>query len=106
MDKDDLCFTSANEMAALISRREISPVELMKVILTRIENIQPRINAFATVCGEKALKDARDAEAGIMRGNSIGLHELFFGQDNLWTKESEPLWFVYFAIMSMKMRHV
>lgn len=59
---DDLAFASALEQAELVRSREVSPVELVTVYLERIEQLDPELNAFVTVCGEEALQEARRAE--------------------------------------------
>ena len=89
MDQTDLCFTSATRLAELIQSREISPVELMEAVFSRIERLQPRINAFSTVCTDKALESSRQAESEIARKKSVGpLHGIPFSvKDLLWTKD-------------------
>jgi aspartyl-tRNA(Asn)/glutamyl-tRNA(Gln) amidotransferase subunit A len=73
----DLAFLPATELAARIRTRALSPVELMRVTLDRIERSQPVLNAFITVAAEQALDAARAAEAAVMRGDPIGpLHGL------------------------------
>jgi len=88
MDATDLCFTSATEVARLIKGREISPVEVMEAVLARTELLQPKINAFCTICAEEALKAAREAESAVMKGKSLGpLHGVPFSvKDLVWTK--------------------
>ncbi len=54
MMTDDLAFTSAAELAAMIARRVVSPVEIVDLVLARIEQTQPTINASITVCGHEA----------------------------------------------------
>src|SRR5216683_312937 len=56
---DDLAFASAAELAALIARRAVSPVEVVEGVLARIEKTQPVLNAFITVCAEEARAAAR-----------------------------------------------
>jgi aspartyl-tRNA(Asn)/glutamyl-tRNA(Gln) amidotransferase subunit A len=68
----DLAFTSAAELARLIARRELSPVELVDAVLARIERAQPALNAFITVTAEPARAAARAAEAAVMRGEGRG----------------------------------
>jgi amidase len=58
----DLAFTSATEQADLVRRREVSPVELVETYLARIEQLDPELNAYVTVCAEEALASARTAE--------------------------------------------
>jgi amidase len=59
---DDLAFASALEQAELVRAREVSPVELVTGYLERIEQVDPDLNAFVTVCQEEALQEARRAE--------------------------------------------
>jgi Asp-tRNA(Asn)/Glu-tRNA(Gln) amidotransferase A subunit family amidase len=59
---DDLCFTPAVDLAAAFRRRTLSPVELVEALLTRIERVNPTVNAFVTLLGESALAQAREAE--------------------------------------------
>jgi aspartyl-tRNA(Asn)/glutamyl-tRNA(Gln) amidotransferase subunit A len=53
----DWTLTHASEQ---IRRGKISPVELTRVCLERIEKLNPVINAFITVMAEQALAQARD----------------------------------------------
>ena len=60
-------------MAALIRRRKLSPVELVKAHLERIEAIDPKINAFVQVDAKRALAHARAAERAVAKkGSKIG----------------------------------
>lgn len=81
---DDLTYLSASELAELIHNRRLSPVELMRSTLTRIERAQPVLNAFITVCSEQALAGAREAEAALTRGEWQGpLHGIPFSVKDL-----------------------
>ena len=62
MDVLDLCYLSARDLRKLYQRREVSPVEVTRAVLSRIDQIDPGINAFVTVTPEIALKQARFAE--------------------------------------------
>ena len=68
----DLVYKSAFELAQLIRAKSLSPVELTNAVLQRIEASQPVLNAFITVCGERAMAEAKAAEQAIMRGELIG----------------------------------
>jgi aspartyl-tRNA(Asn)/glutamyl-tRNA(Gln) amidotransferase subunit A len=68
----DLAFTPAAELARLIATRAISPVELVDMVLSRIDRAQPVLNAFITITGESARAAARAAEAAVMRGDPPG----------------------------------
>jgi Asp-tRNA(Asn)/Glu-tRNA(Gln) amidotransferase A subunit family amidase len=77
MDTSELSWTSAVELAAAIRARRLSPVEITQAVLARIEAINPRLNAYCTVAAERALAEARAAEAAVMRGDALGaLHGL------------------------------
>src|SRR6195256_1456222 len=58
---------SLADAAQLVRRKKISPVELTQACLSRIEKLNPRLNAFITVSAESALAAARSAEAEINR---------------------------------------
>jgi aspartyl-tRNA(Asn)/glutamyl-tRNA(Gln) amidotransferase subunit A len=60
------------ELSQRLRDREISPVELTRECLERIESLNPALNAFITVTAESALRQAREAEAEILRGNWRG----------------------------------
>ena len=68
----DFAFASAAELASLIRNREVSPVEVMRATLARIEASQPILNAFITVAAEQAMEAARAAEAAVMCGAPLG----------------------------------
>src|SRR5215471_7839978 len=60
------------EASQAVQKKEVSPVELTRACLARIEKLNPELNAFITVTAESALEDARRAEAEIMRGEWKG----------------------------------
>jgi amidase len=59
----ELAFASALEQADLVRSRDVSPVELVTGYVERIDGLNPRLNAYVTVCGDEALAEARRAEA-------------------------------------------
>ncbi len=67
MAKDDLCWLSATELAALIRTRKVSPVEVVDAVLARIEKVNPRLNAYVTLTADEARRRARAAERAVMR---------------------------------------
>lgn len=62
----------AQALARLIARKEVSPLELTRAILERIDRLQPTLNAFITVCHDSALAAARQAERAVMGGERLG----------------------------------
>ena len=85
MASDGLCWMPASEMAAAIRRKKISPVEVMKAVLARIERLNPTLNAFVTLTVEQAMRDARAAERALgKRGAKLGpLHGVPFSTKDL-----------------------
>ncbi|HKV88700.1 MAG TPA: amidase [Candidatus Dormibacteraeota bacterium] len=70
-DGDELAWASAAEIALLISRRKVSPVEVMAATIRRIEQRNPSLNAFVFVDFEQAMERAREAEHELERGGGI-----------------------------------
>jgi amidase len=68
----DPILLSASEMAKQIRLKKISPIELVEAHLNRIEKLNPKLNAFVQVDSERVLRQARDAEAALMRKNELG----------------------------------
>lgn len=85
---EDFVFLSAAEQGRLIRARSLSPVELVRACLARIERHDGMLRAYITVCAEQALERAREAEREIMAGNYRGpLHGIPFGvKDQLCTR--------------------
>jgi aspartyl-tRNA(Asn)/glutamyl-tRNA(Gln) amidotransferase subunit A len=69
---DDVVWRSAVECAALIRRKELSPVELTDAVLARIDALNPRLNAFCLVAHDVARRAAREAEIAVMKGEPLG----------------------------------
>ncbi len=76
----DLVYTPATELARRVRDKELSPVELMRACLARIEEVQPTLNCFCFVYADEALELAREAEQAVMAGASLGpMHGLPVG---------------------------
>ena len=57
-----------HDAADLLAAREITSTELTEAVLGRIENVDERVKAFVTVTGERALADAKAADARVVSG--------------------------------------
>src|SRR5579872_611805 len=68
----DLALLSIEYAASLVRRKAVSPVELTRACLERIEKLNPALNAFITVTAETAVAQARQAETQVQRGNWHG----------------------------------
>jgi len=83
--KTNLCYLTIGEATALIQRRALSPVELTRAFLDRIEATDAQLHSFITVLKDQALADARVAESEIMAGNYKGpLHGIPFALKDLF----------------------
>jgi len=65
-------LSTISELALSLRRKDVSPVEITRNCLTRIEKLNPTLNAFITVTAQSALAEARTAEAEILRGEWRG----------------------------------
>ena len=72
MHSDALAYLSAIDLADLIRRKQVSPVEVVEALLGRIELVNPRLNAYCTVTADAARTAARAAEAAVLRGDPLG----------------------------------
>ena len=63
MNDTDLAFASIEEVGKLFRKRKLSPVELTKLMLARIEQLNPKLNAYITVTAELALEQTKKAES-------------------------------------------
>jgi len=63
MNDTDLAFASIGVIGKLFRKRRLSPVELTKLILARIELLNPKLNAYITVTFQLALAQAKKAES-------------------------------------------
>ncbi len=68
----ELNFLSAVSMAERIRRKQLSPVELVESHLTRIQELNPRLNAFVQVDVQGARRQARVAEEAVRIGEKLG----------------------------------
>ncbi len=77
--------STIKETAALIKDKKISPVELTKAFLERIETVDKDLNTYITVLSDQALKTAESAEKEIMKGNYLGpLHGVPIGLKDIF----------------------
>ena len=72
MDRNEIPFVSATELAELLRSRQVSPVEATEAYLTRIEQVDPALNSYITVTADQARAEARQAEAEIAAGRNRG----------------------------------
>jgi len=69
---DDLAWLSLAEASALLRDGKVTSLELTRACLARIERLNPTLNAFITVTGSQALRDAKAADTEIAQNRRRG----------------------------------
>ena len=92
--KDDLAYYTIVQLADLIRTKQISSVELTKFFIERIKKYDSKLMFAVTITEERALKQAKKADAEIAAGKYKGLlHGIPFGaKDLLATKDYKTTW--------------
>ena len=84
-DKDRLYFLTMREAGQLMRSGQLSPVELLRACLERIEATDDRLHSFVTMMTDNAMEQARTAEAEMLRGNYRGpMHGIPFALKDLY----------------------
>jgi Asp-tRNA(Asn)/Glu-tRNA(Gln) amidotransferase A subunit family amidase len=68
----ELSYTPATELLRKMQRKEISPVEIVRNALDRIEEVNPTLNCFCFTYPEEAMEKARAAERALAAGEKVG----------------------------------
>jgi aspartyl-tRNA(Asn)/glutamyl-tRNA(Gln) amidotransferase subunit A len=91
MISEDILYLSVRELSGRIKSRQLSPVELTKAYLERSEKLGSKLNAYATVTGDLALREARQAEREIQAGKYRGpLHGIPYAAKDLLAVKGYP----------------
>jgi len=69
---NELLDSSASRQARAIRAKEISSTELIEAHLERIQSVNPKLNAVVQLAAERALDEARAADAALSRGEIKG----------------------------------
>jgi Asp-tRNA(Asn)/Glu-tRNA(Gln) amidotransferase A subunit family amidase len=79
-DEKEFCYLPAVVLADMVRKKKVSPVEVTKKFLDRIDKMNPQINAFVTVVPEMATEAAKKAESAVMKKEKLGpLHGIPVG---------------------------
>ena len=81
---DDIAYATIRELGTRYRKREISPVEVTKSLLARIEKLDPILHAFVTLTADRALDDARAAEAALRGGDARPLLGIPVGHKDIY----------------------
>jgi aspartyl-tRNA(Asn)/glutamyl-tRNA(Gln) amidotransferase subunit A len=67
---DDIAYATIRTLGMRYRKRELSPVEVTRILLDRIVQLDPRLHAFVTLTTDRALADAQAAEEALRRGDT------------------------------------
>ena len=70
--ESDLCFAPATEISGLIREKEVSVPELVELFYRRIDQLNPKLNAYLALCPDQAMAEARLAQEAVERERSLG----------------------------------
>lgn len=91
MLNEDILYLPVTELARRIRLRQLSPVELTQSYLERSQKIGPRLNAYATLTPDLAMKQAQAAEKEIKAGKYRGpLHGIPYAAKDLLAVRGYP----------------
>lgn len=71
MVDSSLCYLSASEALSLFKKRELSPVDLLRAQLDRVQEVEPHINAFCSLRADQAMEQAKSAEQLYLRNPEL-----------------------------------
>ena len=77
-------YAGIRELGQRFRRKDLSPVEYTNTVLQRIERLDPSLNAFVTVTADRALAEAKAAEAAIARGDARPLLGIPVGYKDIY----------------------
>ncbi len=91
MSSTDVAFLSVRELGRLLRARELSPVELTRIYLERLESVGRPLNAVVAITAEIGLQEAALAEAELARGLDRGpLHGIPYGVKDIIATAGVP----------------
>lgn len=68
---NELAFASATQVGHMIRSKEVSVVELTELFYRRIEELNPRLNAYLALCQDQAMAEANAAQEAVQRGDDL-----------------------------------
>jgi len=91
MSGSPLHLKTIRELAEIIRAGGLSPVDLTKHFLSRIQSLDEKLNAFRLVCRERALAEAKAAETALRAGQDLGpLHGIPYAAKDLFDVRGLP----------------
>ncbi len=69
---DPLTYSSTGALADAIRTKRVSSEEVVRTHLARIEEVNPKLNAVVQLVADRALEEAREADAALAKGELKG----------------------------------
>ena len=69
---DDIIYQSAKSIASAVREKTVAAVGVVEAHLRRIEEVNPKLNAVVLLAGDRALAEARQADAPLAGGKAVG----------------------------------
>jgi aspartyl-tRNA(Asn)/glutamyl-tRNA(Gln) amidotransferase subunit A len=83
----EICWMSAVELLSAYKKGKLSPVEMVKTLLARIDQVNPKLNALVTRTNDMALSAAKESEKAFQKGEPKPLEGVPIAiKDNVFTK--------------------
>ena len=88
---DEIIYSSASKLAAMIRNKKLSSLEIVQACLKRIEEVNPQLNAVVHSMADRARVQAREADVALARGESKGpLHGVPMTIKDAWETAGVP----------------
>ncbi len=94
MTSEDIAFSDSVALGELLTRKQVSSIELTRLYLSRLEKYGPHYNAVVTILHDRALREARKADRERARGIvRSALHGVPYGvKDLIATPDAPTTW--------------
>ncbi len=69
----DVAFAGIVRQAEMVRRGDVTPTELVELYLDRIERLDPELNSYRVVLGDRARADAKRVEERLANGGGDGM---------------------------------
>jgi Amidase len=71
MSSAEINYLTASDVLELFRTKKLSPVEYLRAVIAQCERVNPKVNAFTYTFFDRALKQAKAAEARYLNGDGV-----------------------------------
>ena len=69
-NNEELTYLPISELHRLYSLKKLSPIEVVRAYLNRIERLDGKLHTYTTINGERAIEEAKESEQRILNGSA------------------------------------